>query len=188
MQDTLDFDDVLDDATKDLNNIFQIEEDEMVNEINTTFTDSQYYTETEFIDFLISEKISDNCGLKVLSLNIANILSKLSDFKIFIQNLSNESNKPNIIAITETHLNSKQNHGYTDNELTNLIPGYRFYYKNRQSKKGGGVGILIDVNTASNAKLESDNFFTDEVFENITIRIPNVQFEHGKKDLFFLTV
>ena len=42
MQDTLDFDDVLDDATKDLNNIFQIEEDEMVNEINTTFTDSQY--------------------------------------------------------------------------------------------------------------------------------------------------
>ena len=56
MQNTLDFDDVLDDATKDLNNIFQIEEDETVNEINTTFTDSQYYTETEFNDFLISEK------------------------------------------------------------------------------------------------------------------------------------
>ena len=79
MQSTQDFDDILDDATKDLNNIFQTEEDETVNEINSSFTDSQYYTETEFIDFLKSEKISDNCGLKVLSLNIANILSKLSD-------------------------------------------------------------------------------------------------------------
>ena len=132
MQSTQDFDDILDDATKDLNNIFQTEEDETVNEINSSFTDSQYYTETEFTDFLIDEKISDNCGLKVLSLNIANILSKLSDFKIFIQNLSNKSNKPNIIAITETHLNDKQNHGYSDDELMNLIPGYRFFYKNRQ--------------------------------------------------------
>ena len=131
MQTTQDFDDILDDATKDLNNIYQIEVDETVNEIHTGLNDSQYYTETEFTDFLKSKKISDNCGLKVLSLNIANILSKLSDFKLFIQNLSNESNKPNVIAITETHLNEGQNHGYTDDELRDLIPGYQFYYKNR---------------------------------------------------------
>ena len=127
MQTTQDFDDILDDETKDLNNIYQIEVDETVNEIHTGLNDSQYYTETEFTDFLKSKKISDNCGLKVLSLNIANILSKLSNFKLFIQNLSNESNKPNVIAITETHLNEGQNHGYTDDELRDLIPGYRFY-------------------------------------------------------------
>ena len=37
-------------------------------------------------------------------------------------------------------------------------------------------------------KLNRTIFFIDEVFENITICIPNVQFEHGKKDLIFLTV
>ena len=188
MQTTQDFDDILDDATKDLNNIYQIEVDETVNEIHTGLNDSQYYTEMEFTDFLKSKKISDNCGLKVLSLNIANILSKLSSFKLFIQSLSNESNKPNVIAITETHLNEGQNHGYTDDELRDLIPGYQFYYKNRRSKKGGGVGILIDINTASKAKIELDNFFIDEIFENITIQIPNVLFDHGKKDLILLTV
>ena len=102
MQATQGFDDIVDDATKDLNNIYQINEDDVVNEIHTSFSDSLYYTEAEFMDFLRRQKISDNCGLKILTLNIANILSKLSSFRIFIQNLSNESNKPNIIAITET--------------------------------------------------------------------------------------
>ena len=124
MQDTQDFDDILDDITKDLNNIYQIDEDDTVNEIHTSFSDSLYYTEARFLDFLKCQKVSDNCGLKILTLNIANILSKLSSFKLFIQNLSNESNKPNIIAITETHLNDNQNHGYTEDDLRNLIPGY----------------------------------------------------------------
>ena len=141
MQDTQDFDDILDDITKDLNNIYQIDEDDTVNEIHTSFSDSLYYTEAEFLDFLKRQKVSDNCGLKILTLNIANILSKLSSFEIFIQNLSNESNKPNIIVITETHLNDKQNHGYTEDELRNLIPGYTFFHKNRQNRIGGGVGI-----------------------------------------------
>ena len=188
MQATQDFDDIVDDVTKDLNNIYQIDDDDSVNEIHTSFSDSLYYTEAEFLDFLKRQKVSDNCGLKILTLNIANILSKLSSFKIFIQNLSNQSNKPNIIAITETHLNDKQNHGYTEDELRNLIPGYKFFHKNRQNRKGGGVGIPIDINTACNAKTEPDNVFIDEIFENITARLPNLTFEHGKKDLVLLTV
>ena len=188
MQATQDFNDILDDDTKDLNNIYQFEEDEMVDEIRTSFGDSLYYTETEFMNFLKTQRISDNCGLKILTLNIANILTKLSSFKIFIQNLSNESNKPNVIAITETHLNDRQNHGYTEDELRDLIPGYKFLYKNRQNKKGGGVGILIDINTACNMKTETDNIFIDEIFESITIRIPNLTFEQGKKDLILMTV
>ena len=77
MQATQDFDGILDDETKDLNNIYQIDEDDTINKIHTSFSDSLYYTEAEFLDFLKRQKVSDNCGLKILTLNIANILSKL---------------------------------------------------------------------------------------------------------------
>ena len=117
-----------------------------------------------------------------------NILSKLRSFKIFIQNLSNESNKPIIIAITETHLHNNQNHGYSENELQNLLPGYKFFNTNRKKKKGGGVGIFVDTRFATDAKVESNALFIDEIFEVMTLRIPCVSFENNKKDLIILTV
>ena len=101
-------------------------------------SDCLYFSETEFTSFLTTEKISDHCHLKILSLNIANLLSKLNHFKILIGNLCNNSNKPNIIAVTETHLNDNLNHGSTTDELQYVLPGYKFFHRNRQSRRGGG--------------------------------------------------
>ena len=59
----------------------------------------------------------DETHLKILSLNIANLLTKLSSLKILIHNISNESNMPSIIALTETHLSESRRHGFSENEL-----------------------------------------------------------------------
>ena len=111
MQNSQDLTDTLNDQTKDFRNMFQIDEDDINNELQSNLPDSQYFTETDYLSLLTNEKLSDQTSLKIISLNIANILSKLRSFKIFIQNLSNESNKPNIIAVTETHLHNNQNPG-----------------------------------------------------------------------------
>ena len=166
MQNSQDLTDTLNDQTKDFRNIFQIDEDDINNELQSNLPDSQYFTETDFLNLLTNEKLSDQTSLKIISLNIANILSKLKSFKIFIQNLSNESNKPNIIAVTETHLYNNQNHGYTENELQNLLPGYKFFNPNRKKKKGGEVGIFVDNRLTTDAKVESNELFMDEIFSS----------------------
>ena len=190
MENTEEFDlnDIIDDQSKYFANIFQLEDDDDENEIKMTFNDSQYYSETEFLNLLQSKKISDLNCLKLFSMNIANILTKLDSLKILIQNLANESNKPNIITVTETHLKANQNHGYSTKDLETLLPGYKFFYENRKIKKGGGVGILIEESLASEAKVESSDLFLDEIFEALTIRIPNVSFEKSKKDLVILSL
>ena len=190
MENDEDFDlnDIINDQSKYFGNIFQLEDDDDENEMKTTFNDSQYYSETDFLNLLISKRISDTNNLKILSMNIANILTKLDSLKIMIQNLANESNKPSIITVTETHLNANQNHGYSKTDLENLLPGYKFFHENRKIKKAGGVGIFIEESLASEAKVESADLFVDEIFESLTIRIPNVSFEKSKKDLVILSL
>ena len=102
--------------------------------------------------------------------------------------MCNNSNKPNIIAVTETHLNDNLNHGFTTDELQYVLPGYKFFHRNRQSRRGGGVGIFIDIELAGKAKLELDDIFIDEVFEAMTIRLPGIHLDRGKKDLVILVV
>ena len=194
MQSVQEIDDIVNDESRNLDNVLIFGDDDndgdrvnISDQVNVA-SNCEYFTESEYIDYLKTEKTSDDSHFKIVSLNIANILSKLAQFRIMIQNLSNNSNKPNIIAITETHLNDKQNHGYTKDEIQNLLPGYKFFHLNRKTKKGGGVGIFIDIKYAGNAKLESTNLFIDEIFEAITIRIPNITFETTKKDLVILTV
>ena len=82
--------DVLNDHSKDFNEIYSatLEPDNDSNnvEIQTQLRDSHYYSETELTDLLKQKKISDSTHLKILSLNIANLLSKLSSLKIMLQN------------------------------------------------------------------------------------------------------
>ena len=47
MQSSQDFTDVLDDQTKNLNNILQNDEDDIINGSQSIITDSQYFTETD---------------------------------------------------------------------------------------------------------------------------------------------
>ena len=133
--------DVLNNSQKDLSSIFEVSKDkDSYNEI----VQSNYYSESEFLNYLTTEKISDTTHLKILSLNIANLLSKLNSLKVFLTNISNHSNKPNIIVVTETHLDRNINHGYSASELQHLLPNYLFFHEDRKNKKGGGVGIFIE--------------------------------------------
>ena len=165
--------DVLKDPKKDLSKISgSLEPDE--NYFNSELQDSHYFSEEEFLNFLTTNKISNQSHLKIISLNIANLLAKLSSLKVFLQNISNESNKPSIIAVTETHLNESKNHGYNRLELQNLLPGYKFFHEDRKNKRGGGVGIFIEDGLSDNAQLVSNNLFHDETFEGLTVKLPNL--------------
>ena len=119
-------------------------------------------------------------------MNVANVLSKLSSLKRLLSNISNESNKPNFICVSETHLSESKDQGYTSEEITNLLPGYKFFHYDRQTKKGGGVGIFVQDNLAEEAKVVPD-FFQEEIFEGITLMIPNFPFKSGIKNLVVLT-
>ena len=154
--------DILNDDSKDLNHVFSTippNDNDDSNETTNDLKDSEYYTETELTDFLKNKKISDRTHLKLLTLNIANLLSKQRSLKLLVENISNEANRPNIIAITETHLNESRNQGYSDSELKGLLPGYQFFHKDRKTMKGGGVGVFVENRLADDAKIETGDFF-----------------------------
>ena len=73
--DELSTQDVLTDATKNLCTLYQHEDDD--DETNTiSLTDNQYFTETDFIEFLTNANISNRSNLTILSINID------TDFKL----------------------------------------------------------------------------------------------------------
>ena len=82
--------------------------------------DSLYYTEEEYTSLLTDKNMDNKRNLKIISLNIANLLSKLSGLKTLLNNISDSKNKPNIIVVTETHI--PENHNLGENELKNLLP------------------------------------------------------------------
>ena len=179
--------DVIEDPSKDLLNTYFADnaDDDIVPRLNP----SSYVTETELNEFLKVKKISDNGHIKLISLNIANVLSKLSSLKIMINNVSNESNKPSFITLTETHLAQQRCQGYSESELKCLLPGYDFFHKDRKNKRGGGVGIFVSKEFSCNAEIDTENcFFEDEFFESITLKIPNFLLTSGKKNLIILTL
>ena len=191
MQDnTVTVSDILNDDTKCLKNIFisDTNADDQNNDLETDMGNCQYFTETELTNYLTINKISDQTHLKLLSLNIANVISKLRSLKVLIQSLSKASNRPNIITVTETHLSNFQNHGYTSLELENIIPGYKFFHRNRSNKRGGGVGIFIEDAIAENAVVECDDFFVEQTFESISICIPNFSTPAGSKNLIVASI
>ena len=71
MQSSQDFTDVLDDQTKNLNNILQHDEDDIINGSQSFISDSQYFTETDYLSMITTEKLTDQNSLKVISLNIS---------------------------------------------------------------------------------------------------------------------
>ena len=86
-------------------------------------------------------------------MNIANLLSKLNSLKIFLDNINTTENKVDIIVVVETHINETTNAGYSKEELKSILPGYFFYNKGRQTKKGGGVGVFIRKDLTNEAEL-----------------------------------
>ncbi len=127
--DELTISDVLSDEEKNLCNIYKFEDDDE----STALKDSLYYTETEFNDFMKEKKYCDNSNLTILSLNIANLVSKLNSFKTFINNISTVK-QPDVMVVVETHIKEAPI-GYSEAELKNILPGYSFFHRGRSTKQ-----------------------------------------------------
>ena len=106
--------DVLADRTKNLRNFYldnnntdADDEDEDDNEAVTLY-ESLYFTETDFSDFVIEKKYNNHHNVTIISINIANLHSKLNSLKCFLHNITTDAYKPDIIVIVETHINDTQ--------------------------------------------------------------------------------
>ena len=96
---------------------------------------------------------SDLDDLVIVQLNIRGIQSKLSEFKLLLNNIVCKD-QPDVILLCETWLQRS----LPDPK----IPGYEIVWKDRTNKKGGGVSILISnqlgFKTRSDLVLENDTF------------------------------
>ena len=75
--------DVLADPLKNLCNVY----DNTDNDNDVPYTpllENEYYTESEFIDFVEASSFGNYENVTVLSINIANLMSKLRSFKLLI--------------------------------------------------------------------------------------------------------
>ena len=169
--------DIYADVSKNLCNLLISEDEgEALN-----LSDSLYYTETDFVDFINSNKVHNNSNITIISLNIANLLSKLNSFRIFLNGISTANNQPDVIVVVETHLTNEINSGLSPHELKNIIPGYNFYHKARTAKKGGGVGVFVSCSLSNETEILELARFQDEQFENIVVKLPNAIKNCGNK-------
>ena len=164
--------DVFEDRSKNLCNLIA-NSDEDDDDTTPDLCDSLYYTETEFVETINVNEIQNEKYITIVSLNIANLLSKLRFLKIFIKNITTGKNQPDIIVIVETHLSKSTNSGLSKEELKHILPGYYLYHKGREQKKGGGVGVFVSDRLNSEVEILEIARYQEEVFENIVIKIPN---------------
>ena len=179
---------VYEDLSKNLCNILNSSDND--DDETPVLCDSLYYTETDFTECINAEKIRNDYNITIITLNIANLLSKLRFFKLFINNITTTKNRPDVINVVETHITETTNHGYTDDELKHIIPGYSFYHRGRASRKGGGVGIFVSDRISSEVEILELAKFQDEQFENIVVKIPNIfkDKRNNDKDLIIATI
>ena len=118
--------DVLTDATKNFCNIY--ETDDYDDENPLTLTDSIYYTETELTELINAKCYNNKENLTIISLNIANLLSKFTLFKSFLNNIKTYDNEADVIIVVETHISKPETFGFTAKELKNILPEYWYWY------------------------------------------------------------
>ena len=138
-------------------------------EIGTTMISSDYITPTNFLDLTIKHKIKNENFITIISLNIANLISKLSDLKLFLSEITTPENKVDIIALSETHITEGKT-PITGNDLKYLISSYTFINVGRKTKQGGGVGCFISNDIVDQVEI-CPNESQEEVFESLFLRI-----------------
>jgi hypothetical protein len=146
----------------------QQDEDE-IDEITTTMISSDYIAPTDFRDLVTIHKINNDNFITIVSLNIANVIIKLSDLKLFLSEITTPENKIDIIALSETHI-SEGRTPMTSDDLKHLMPGYAFIIVGRETKQGGGVGCFISNDIIDQVET-CPNKSQEEVFESLFLRI-----------------
>ena len=96
------------------------------------------------------------------SLNIQSLMSKHSELKDFLYELSANKVPAYIIALQETWT---IHHPHLIN-----IPGYKFIHQHRKDMKGGGVGFYVKENLSFKVS-EKHTTFIPKIFECLSIEI-----------------
>ena len=190
--------DVLIDPTKNLSNILDTDNNQ---DFECTYDielpDNEYFTESDFIDFTKTANLRKVENLFILSLNIANLLSKLNSLKSLLSNLAYNDCKPDLIFLVETHIPENHKSGYSKEDLMKIIPGYNFFSRGRKERRGGGVGILVNRNINIEPKLCDANEvgveYIEEKFENLVVKLPGCleigpSSSNNKRDLILVVI
>ena len=108
--------------------------DSLDRETTTICNSLDEFDSCDYVDGQFCSRISDLC---IVQLNIRGICSKQSQLKNLIDTCVKDRS-PDIIIISETWL--------TPFSPEIKIPGYEFCHKDRKSKRGGGVTLLLANN------------------------------------------
>jgi hypothetical protein len=125
----------------------------LTNNINSLFYDAD-----SFIN-----KFSNVKSPVIISINVQSLNAKHDNLKQLLVRMSKKNVQVDVVVLQETW-NVKH-----CNLLT--IPGFNLCYKNRNIGRGGGVGFYIRTDLDYEIVEPPFNYFTDKIFESLTIRV-----------------
>ena len=129
--------------------------------LNSDLNHACKYYDLKGFNELINHR-SENFSL--LSLNTRSICNKFSDFKDFISDISTNSFSFSVISLQETWLKNYKNFSLEINDYHPIIS------KNRNHKKGGGVGIYLKSKFKFEV-IDSLSEYTEDQFESLFIKV-----------------
>ena len=122
-----------------------------------------------YLDIDSYDKRVDESDLVIMQLNVRGLVNKQHDLNTLLRKLNH---KVHVIILSETWLTQM------NKNLINM-PGYKLISRERDTKKGGGVGFLIDENLIFREIHDVSSYNCD--MEQITIEVK------GNKDNILLT-
>ena len=126
-----------------------------------------------YLDVDSYDKRIDESDLIVMQLNIRGLVNKQQDLNTLLTKLRH---KVHVIILSEIWL-------MQSNKMLIKMPGYKLVSKERENKKGGGVGFLIDENLIFREVHDVSNYnsnmeqITIEIKGNVTV--PSWRLEQG---------
>ena len=106
-----------------------LEDDYIEDLLPTLKTNCSYYDEEQF------NKIGkSDCKFSMIHINARSLYKNLHNIKEFLHNISSPFD---ILAITETWGNEEKGMDFK-------MEGYKFIYKNRKNRTGGGVALYVN--------------------------------------------
>lgn len=134
------------------NNVFSEVFDEMR-------IDCKYYDEAEIPQLINS---LDYDAITCIGLNIQSLASKFTEFKNMIDNINTGRSQIAFFCLQEHWLHNNNTDFYN-------IEGYKSFFKCRENGRGGGVGIFARKDIS--CELISNNFFLNNIFESISLKV-----------------
>ena len=130
--------------------------------IDDWIVNDNFLSNCDYIDLDSCKNIDKSIGdLCIMQLNIRGLVNKQKELQDLLCNCTSD-NQADVVLLVETWL--------TQESLSRLnFPGYKFIGKNRLSKKGGGVGILVRDGLTFSER--TDISMPNKLFESCFIEI-----------------